>query len=248
MSSANLAIICVAVQSVLAAVLVVGEVSGRLRLPYSKFGTGVGVNSQTGLALAYTTPIIIYVAFWIEGGAPQSPYHLVVLGTFLFHFIRRILEILFVSTYSRPTSLRALVPIALLYGGAAASSAFFQVHTSAQPTSSPTFVLGTVVFGLGELLNGYHHWLLGRLRLQGVHTYVAPHGGLFGWVASPHYFGEILSFVGYAMMSDLLPVWGNALVVFAYLSARANSTLKWYQGEMPLRIPAGWRRLVPFVY
>jgi hypothetical protein len=248
MSSANLAIICVAVQSVLAAVLVVGEVSGRLRLPYSKFGTEVGVNSRTGLALAYTTPIIIYMAFWIEGGAPQSPYHLVVLGTFLLHFIRRILEILFVSSYSRPTSLRALVPIALLYGGAAASSAFFQVHTSGQPTSSPTFMLGAVVFGLGELLNGYHHWLLARLRLQGVHTYVVPHGGLFGWVASPHYFGEVLSFVGYAMMSDLLPVWGNALVVFAYLSARANSTLKWYQGEMPLRIPAGWRRLVPFVY
>jgi hypothetical protein len=57
-----------------------------------------------------------------------------------------------------------------------------------------------------------------------------------------------LSFVGYAMMSDLFPVWGNALVVSAYLSARANSTLKWYREETRLRIPAGWRRLVPFVY
>ena len=48
-------------------------------------------------------------------------------------------------------------------------------------------------------------------------------------MASPHYLGEILSFVGYAMMSDLLPVWGNALVVSAYLASRANTTLKWYQ-------------------
>ena len=101
MLSANPAITCIAVQLVLAAVLVVGEVSGRLRLPYSKFGTGVGVTSRTGLALAYTTPIIIYIAFWIEGGAPQSPYHLIVLGAFLLHFIRRILEILFVNSYSR---------------------------------------------------------------------------------------------------------------------------------------------------
>ena len=248
MLSTNPAIICIAIQLVLAAVLVVGEVSGRLRLPYSKFRTGVGVNSRTGLALAYTTPIIIYITFWIEGGAPQSRYHLIVLAAFLLHFIRRILEILFVNSYSRPTSLRALVPIALLYGGAAASSAFFQVHTAGQPTSSPTFMLGTVVFGLGELLNGYHHWLLARLRPPGVRTYVVPRGGLFGWVASPHYLGEILSFVGYAMMSDLLPVWGNALVVSAYLSSRANSNLKWYQREMPLRIPTGWRRLVPFAY
>lgn len=67
-------------------------------------------------------------------------------------------------------------------------------------------------------------------------------------MASPHYLGEILSFVGYAMMSDLLPVWGNALVVSAYLASRANTTLKWYQREMPLRIPLGWRRLVPLAY
>jgi hypothetical protein len=73
-----------------------------------------------------------------------------------------------------------------------------------------------------------------------VRTYGVPRGGLF--VASPHYLGEILSFVGYAMMSALLPVWGNALVVSAYLASRANTTLKWYEREMPLRIPAGWRR------
>jgi hypothetical protein len=52
-----------------------------------------------------------------------------------------------------------------------------------------------------------------------------PRHGLFGWVACPHYLGEILSFMGYAMMSDLLPVWGNATVLTVYLSARAHSTL-----------------------
>jgi 3-oxo-5-alpha-steroid 4-dehydrogenase 1 len=81
-----------------------------------------------------------------------------------------------------------------------------------------------------------------------VRIYVVPRNGLFGWVACPHYLGEILSFVGYAMMSDLLPVWGNAVVVAAYLGSRADSTLSWYRREMPLRIPSGWRRLIPFVY
>jgi hypothetical protein len=248
MSIANLATVCVAVQLFMAAALAISEATGRLRLPYSKFGTGVGVNSRAGLALAYATPIFVYVALWIEGGAPQTPYHLLVLAAFLFHFVRRILEILFVSSYSRPTPLCALVTIALLYGGAATSCAFFQVHTLGQTTSNPVFILGVLVFGLGELLNGYHHWLLARLRPPGGRTYGVPRGGLFGWAASPHYLGEILSFVGYAMMSDLLPVWGNALVVSAYLASRANTTLKWYQREMPLRIPSGWRRLVPFAY
>ena len=248
MSIVNLATFCFIVQLLMAAALAFGEVTGRLRLPYSKFGTGVGVNSRAGLALAYTTPIFVYVALWIEGGAPQTSYHLVLLAAFLFHFVRRILEILFVNSYSRPTPLCTLVIIALLYSGAAISCAFFQVHTLGESTSNPIFTLGALVFAFGELVNGYHHWLLARLRLPGVRKYNVPRGGLFGWVASPHYCGEILSFVGYAMMSDLLPVWGNALVASAYLASRANTTLKWYRHEMPLRIPSNWRRLVPFVY
>jgi 3-oxo-5-alpha-steroid 4-dehydrogenase len=248
MSIANLVTVCLAVQLFMAVALAVGETTGRLRLPYSKFRTGGGVNSRAGLTLSYATPIFVYIALWIEGGAPQTPYHLVVLATFLFHFVRRILEILFVNSYSRPTPLCALVIIGLLYAGAATSCAFFQVRILGQPISNPVFMLGVLVFAFGELLNGYHHWLLARLRAPGVRIYGVPRGGLFGWVASPHYLGEILSFVGYAMMSDLLPVWGNALVVSAYLASRANTTLKWYQREMPLRIPLGWRRLVPLAY
>ena len=185
---------------------------------------------------------------WVEGGSPRTLYHLVVFGAFLFHFLRRIFEVSFVNSYSRPTPLRALVIIASLYGGVAASCAFFQVRTFGQPTSQPIFILGVLIFALGEVLNTYHHWLLARLRPLGVRSYVVPRHGLFGWVACPHYLGEILSFVGYAMMSNLLPVWGNAVVVTAYLGSRANSTLIWYRREMPLRIPSHWRRLIPCAY
>jgi hypothetical protein len=60
-----------------------------------------------------------------EGGSPRTPFHLAVFGAFLFHFARRIFEVSFVNSYSRPTPLRALVIIASLYGGVAASCAFF---------------------------------------------------------------------------------------------------------------------------
>jgi hypothetical protein len=190
----------------------------------------------------------MYIAIWVEGGSPQTLYHLAVFGAFLFHFVRRIFEVSFVNSYSRPTPLRTLVLIAFLYGGVAASCAFFQVRTFGQPTSQLMFILGVLTFAFGEVLNGYHHWLLARLRPLGVRIYVVPRHGLFSWVACPHYLGEILSCFGYAMMSNVLPVWGIAVVASAYLSARAHSTLNWYRREMPLQIPSGWRRLIPFAY
>jgi 3-oxo-5-alpha-steroid 4-dehydrogenase len=247
-SIADLATTCFAVQLIVGAILVIGEATKRLRLPYGKFRTGAGVNSRAGWALTYATPVFVYIALWVEGGSPRTPYHLAVFGAFLFHFVRRIFEVSFVNSYSRPTPLRALVLIAFLYGGVAASCAFFQVRTFGQPTSQPIFILGVLTFAFGEVLNGYHHWLLARLRPLGVRVYTVPSRGLFGWVACPHYLGEILSFVGYAMMSNVLPVWGIPVVASAYLSARAHSTLNWYRREMPLQIPSGWRRLIPFAY
>lgn len=248
MSIAELGVVCFAVQVLLGTALVIGEATGLLRLPYGKFRTGGGVNSRVGLALAYATPVFVYVAFWIEDrGALEAPYHLIVFAAFLFHFTRRIFEICFVNSYSRPTQLSTLLGIAILYSGAAAVCGFFQVHTVAQP-SKLLMVLGGLTFAFGELLNGYHHLLLARIRASSGPTYSLPRGGLFRWVASPHYLGEIFSFFGYAMLSDLLPVWGTALVVTAYLSARANATLEWYRRQMPLQIPSGWRRLLPFVY
>jgi hypothetical protein len=227
---------------------VIGEATGQLRLPYGKFRTSGGINSHVGLALACATPAFVYVALWIEGrGTLETPYHLIVFAAFLFHFARRIFEIFYVNSYARPTPLIALLSIAMLYSGAAAVCGFFQVRTVAQP-STLLMVLGGLTFAFGELLNGYHHWLLGRIRAPGAKTYSLPRSGLFRWVASPHYLGEIFSFLGYAMLSDLLPVWGTALVVTAYLSARADSTLEWYRRQMPLQVPSGWRRLVPFVY
>jgi hypothetical protein len=57
-------------QLLVGAILVIGEATGRLRLPYGKFRTGVGINSRAGLALAYTTPVFVYIVLWVEGGSP----------------------------------------------------------------------------------------------------------------------------------------------------------------------------------
>jgi len=116
-SIADLATTCFAVQLIVGVILVIGEATGHLRLPLQQVRAGAGVNSRAGLALAYATPVFVYVALWAEGGAPQTPYHFVVSGAFLFHYVRRILEILFVNSYSRPTPLR--VPVTMLCSTAA---------------------------------------------------------------------------------------------------------------------------------
>jgi hypothetical protein len=72
-SIADLATTCFAVQLLVGAILLIGEATGRLRLPYGKFRMGAGVNSRAGLALA---PVFVYIVLWVEGGSPRTLYHL----------------------------------------------------------------------------------------------------------------------------------------------------------------------------
>jgi hypothetical protein len=58
-SIADLATTCFAVQLIVGAILVIGEATRRLRLPYGKFRTGAGVNSRAGWALTYGTPVFV---------------------------------------------------------------------------------------------------------------------------------------------------------------------------------------------
>ena len=57
--------------------------------------------------------------------------------------------------------------------------------------------MGLALWLGGTLTNLYHHYLLAGLRKGGDDTrYVRPTGGLFELCVCPHYFGEIVGWLG----------------------------------------------------
>merc|ERR1711920_384297 len=71
--------------------------------------------------------------------------------------------------------------------------------------------LGLLLSVVGQLGNLYHHWLLANLR-SGTTTskddgtvaskYVIPRGGMFKFVTCPHYFFELIAWLGIACTSQ----------------------------------------------
>jgi hypothetical protein len=199
------------------------------------------------MIVIYALPILVYAGLWDQAGAPKSAYHLAMLGAFVFHFAKRIVESLWVHRYSRETPAGAFVNIAVGYSAMAASLSYFQNRAPGGDELSTMFFRGLALFVVGEALNGYHHVLLRGLRKPGSSRYILPRGGLFRWIACPHYLGEILAFVGYAIMGGLLIGWGIVAVVVVYLVARSRSTVAWYQQKLgPL--PSSWKGIVPFFF
>jgi steroid 5-alpha reductase family enzyme len=121
--------------------------------------------------------------------------------------------------------------------------------------ASPTQFWTGVALGLvGFVIGCASDRTLVRLTTQGRTTdggtgrYRIPRGGLFEYVSSPHYLGEILEWTGYALACDLSLSSVSFLVwTMANLIPRAVLTHRWYHETFREDYPSSRKAIVPFL-
>ena len=84
------------------------------------------------------------------------------------------------------------------------------------------------------------------LRRPGETGYKIPQGGLYRWVSSPNYLGEIIEWFGWALATWSMAGLAFALYTTANLAPRAIQHHRWYHEQFP-DYPAERRALVPYV-
>lgn len=118
---------------------------------------------------------------------------------------------------------------------------------SDDPLISPNFIVGALIFIAGFVLHVHSDRIIRNLRKPGETAYRIPHGGLFRWVSSPNYLGEIIQWAGWAVMTWSLAGLAFALFTFCNLAPRAVSNHRWYHQHFT-DYPAERKVLVPGVY
>lgn len=107
---------------------------------------------------------------------------------------------------------------------------------------------GILLFIVGISGNFYHHLLLSRLRKKGGDEgYKIPRGGLFHLIICPHYFFEIIAFVGVSFISQTLYAVSFTLGTIVYLVGRSHATKKWYISKFE-NFPRDVKTLVPCIF
>ena len=110
--------------------------------------------------------------------------------------------------------------------------------------TDPRFVSGAALFALGAVLNVYSDYRLSWLRTKASGGAVLPRGGPFNLVSCPNLAGEIVEWVGFALMSWSLPGLAFALWTAANLIPRALWRRRWYRERFP-GYPGHRRAIVP---
>ena len=114
--------------------------------------------------------------------------------------------------------------------------------------SSPKFIIGTIIFLIGFVINLHSDYILRHLRdLGDVNGYKIPYGGLFKYISCPNYFGEILEWIGWAILTWSIPGLVFAVWTAANLIPRAVSHHKWYFATFP-DYPKDRKAIIPHLF
>lgn len=108
------------------------------------------------------------------------------------------------------------------------------------------FLAGMLCFVTGWFINQVSDHTLIRLRSEGGTDYKIPTGGLYRWISCPNYFGEILTWVGWAIASWSLAGASFAAFTVANLLPRAIATHSWYRTQFE-NYPAERHAVIPHI-
>ncbi|KAI8148712.1 3-oxo-5-alpha-steroid 4-dehydrogenase-domain-containing protein [Fennellomyces sp. T-0311] len=205
-------------------------------MAYSKFGSIMGVSklpSRIGMYIIYVPSVI--VAILLRGWSDEPRFAIIDALVFV-HFTKRVLEVAFVHVYSGNTDLKTSVTIAATYATTSGLNLALVRRTPASVFNDQLLAVGLACFVIGEVVNGYHHILLRRLRTSDDNSirkvYVLPRGGLFDYCVTPHYAAEQLSYLGVIIASQNIVSFIVNGFPLVYLTIRSNSTYEWYKTRL----------------
>ena len=170
------------------------------------------------------------------------------------HFVRRSLESAFVHRYSkRSISAADSLTEYLYYWGFAAWIAWSLTAAAQRAPAFPLQVLGLALFVAAEAGNARAHVMLRDLRSEHGSEKRIPRGFLFESLSCPHYFCEIVAWVGFNLVTGTLAGLAFLLVGAGILGAWAHTRHVAYRREFDGQegrelYPAERRALIPFLF
>ena len=203
------------------------EISDGSELIFKDYGPQIGY--QTVFIVEYLGPlafVLLYAtrpSFIYGPGAAEKPFNLTAwMGVLAWsaHFLKRELETLYVHHFSRPTMpLFNLFKNSIYYWTFGLVVGYPLCHPNyTAPESETQIRIGLALFVIAELLNFATHMSFRRMRRKGSKDRPMPIGALFSFVSCPNYTFEVLSWVGFSLMTQIAAAYLFTLIGFLQMT------------------------------
>ena len=223
---------------------------------------GPAINNKIGWMLMECPVFLVVLYFWAKSPVRFNVPYLLFFLFFEFHYLHRafIAPFLMRGKSKMPFAIMLLSVAFNLMNGYLQGKWLFELapaHPDYQNLytvswfSDWRFIAGTAIFFIGMAINWHSDYIIRHLRKPGDTKHYLPKGGMYNYVTSANYLGEIIEWMGWAILT-----WSLAGFVFFWftmsnLVPRSHSIYNKYKKEFADEFDARrpkLKRILPFIY
>lgn len=191
---------------------------------------GPSISNRLGWIIMELPALLVFAGLFLSGNPVLTTWAGLFAGLWIFHYCYRALLFPFlIHTPGKKMPLVIVLSAIFFNTVNGSTNGYWLGHMPFDEPSLLRIITGGILFVVGFLIHVYHDRMLIRIRRTSGLTYVIPSGGLFRYVASPNYLGEILEWAGFAILVWNLPAFAFLIWTCANLIPRARHHLQWYR-------------------
>lgn len=227
-----------------------------IKAGYGMFRTsswGFSINNKLAWMLMEAPVFVVMAVLWWYSDRRCSLVPLIFFLLFQLHYFQRsfIFPLLMKGKSRMPIAIMLMGVLFNLLNGFMQGEWLFYLAPDTLYTAdwltTPQFVLGVLLFFTGMAVNWHSDHIIRHLRKPGDTRHYLPSKGMYRYVTSANYFGEIMEWAGWAVLtwslSGLVFLWWTA----ANLVPRANAIWHRYKEEFGDEVGTR-KRVLPFIY
>ncbi len=209
----------------------------RITAPYGRHSNqkwGITIPNRAGWLLMEMPALLIFLYLILSGKPDRNAVVWIIVTLFSVHYINRSLIYPFrIKTKGKRMPLLIAI-MAILFNTVNAFINGYYLGTWQDQynqfwLTDPRFISGILIFLAGMIINITADEKLIHIRKTRTKGYQIPHGGLFKLISCPNFFGEIMEWLGFAVLCWSLPALSFLIWTICNLLPRALDHHRWYK-------------------
>ncbi len=226
-----------------------------IKAPYGRHyrkGWGLETNARLGWMIMESPAVFVMAFIFVIGSRTANTAAIVFFLIWMTHYIHRAFIYPILMRGGMKNFPLLLIIFALVFNSINAYLNgrylfYFSSPYSVSWLARPPFMIGLALFFTGLVVNIHSDSVLRKLRMMDGNGYSIPDRGFFRFVSNPNYLGEMLEWIGWAILTWSPAGLAFALFTVANLFPRALSNHRWYKKKFS-DYPQDRKILIPFIY
>ncbi|MBR5051683.1 MAG: DUF1295 domain-containing protein [Bacteroidaceae bacterium] len=225
---------------------------------YGQFRTkqwGWSINNKVAWVLMEIPVFLVMLAIWSVSPLKWHLPQLVLFGIFELHYFQRSLVFPFLlkGKSKMPVAIMLMGVVFNLINGLIQGGGLYwfpnpEFEQGVSYLLRPNAIIGILLFVAGMAVNLHSDHVIRHLREPGDTKHYLPQKGMYRYVTSANYLGEIMEWTGFAIAAATLAAWVFPIWTAANLVPRAHAIYNRYKAEFGEEALGKRKRIIPFIY